>query len=114
PDDEIVYDHALFTPFGTSPDVPTPAAYVQDGWQNGFGRMLNGTSNGQQVVRQKFDADADGGEDTLEMGAGITLTGLSCEYDGADLIVRYQGNAFNFVRIKSQANANSAVEWLQL
>lgn len=114
PDGEIVYDYDRYTPTTVSPTQPTPSAYIQDGWKNGFSRVLNGVSNGQQVVRQRFDDTADGGEDTLEMGAGISLSDLSFEREGSDLILRYRGNEWNYVRIKGQADAPSAVEWLQL
>ncbi|MDQ8757648.1 cadherin domain-containing protein [Sphingosinicella sp. LHD-64] len=112
-DGEIVYDNATYLLPADSPQ-PVPSAYIQAGWKNGFSRVLNGASNDQQVVRQKFDDGADGGEDTLELGIGISLKDLTFEHSGADLIVRYQNNEFNFVRIKGQASANSAIEWLQL
>jgi Ca2+-binding RTX toxin-like protein len=115
PDGEVVYGYPAYAPPEANPPIPVPSAYVQSGWLNGFSRVLNGASNGQQVARQKFDAQADGGElDTLEMGQGITLADLTFEQTGADLVVRYQNNAYNFVRIKNQTNTNAAIEWLQL
>lgn len=113
PGGEIVYDHDNYTPAGADPAVPTPSAYIQTGWLNGFDRVLNGVSNEQQVVRQRFDDTVDAGEDTLEMGHGISLSDLTFELNGSDLVVRFQNNAWNYVEIKNQTSANSGIEWLQ-
>ncbi|WP_165357230.1 cadherin domain-containing protein [Sphingosinicella sp. CPCC 101087] len=108
-----VYDH-LYSVSGSSPPIPMPSGYIQDGWAEGIRRVPSEGGNiTHRVVRQRFDA-ADGGEDTLELGPGISLTDLSFVWEGPDLIIRYANNEHNSVRIKGQSSANSAVEWLQL
>ena len=113
PGGEVVYSHAQFAPTGTNSVAPSPAGYVQTGWKNGFSRTLNGTSNGQQVARQKFDDSSNAGDDTLEFGEGITLSDLTFKFEGSDLVIRYQQNAWNYVRIKNQTGMNNRVETLQ-
>jgi Ca2+-binding RTX toxin-like protein len=98
--------------------MPPPASWNPAGWQIPFTHALNGVNYGPGMVNQSFNNLVSGGEkDTIELGEGISLGDLTFERDAAnplDLIVRYQGNAYNFIRIKNQDSANSHVEWLTL
>ena len=86
------------------------------GWLAGFSE-----TNGNQVIREKFDTAADGGQDTIEFGTGISLSDLSFERwtdavrndaTGVDLVVRYGTGQLDFMRIKDQFTAHGAVESL--
>jgi Ca2+-binding RTX toxin-like protein len=105
---EIVYDYDKFSKAGSAPTVPTTTEYVTTGWRGGFAR-----TNGYQVTRQKFDA-ADGGIDTLELGAGLSLNDLNFVWSGNDLIVRKDGNSATQILIQGQKVSLSRIETLQL
>lgn len=87
------------------PDAPPPVAYIQSGWLGGFAR-----TNGQQVTRQVIDPTANSGNDTLEFGAGISLSDLSFTRSGDDLIIRHGGLATSQVTIKGHYSTSGAVE----
>ncbi len=105
-DGSVVYDNSTYL-YSTSSGVaqPVPSAYVQAGWLGGFAR-----TNGQQVTRQLFDPNVDGGNDELEFGPGISLTDLTFIRVGDDLIVRYGTADYHQITIKNQFPSNSAIE----
>jgi Ca2+-binding RTX toxin-like protein len=114
PGGEIVYDWDKFAPVGTA--QPSPATWDSRGWLGGFAR-----TNGQQVIREKFDTSADGGQDVIEMGAGISLSDLMffrsgaggfADETGSGLTIRY-GSSLDSIWIKNHFTAWGAVETLQ-
>jgi Ca2+-binding RTX toxin-like protein len=95
----------------------TPQASVPDAsaWPFANGQWLSNavrTGNGAQVSREVFQSD-NGGDDTLEFGAGIGLSDLTFARlnGGADLQITYSGG--NSVTIKGQNDPNRALENLQ-
>jgi len=97
----------------TSPQSAMPAG---NAWPFADGQWLNNaarTGNGFQTAREVFQT-GDGGDDTLEFGAGIGLSDLTFTRlnNGADLQVTYA--ASNFVTITGQGDPNRAIETLQL
>jgi len=109
PGGEVVYDNSTYS-FRQSSGVaqPVPSAFVQAGWLGGFLR-----TNGQQVTRQFFDTTANGGNDDLEFGPGISLNDLTFIRSGNDLIIRFGTSTATQVTIRNQALVNSAVENLK-
>lgn len=107
PDGEVVYysDQYYEDILYGYPDAPPPVAYIQSGWLGGFAR-----TNGQQVTRQVIDPSANSGNDTLEFGAGISLSDLSFARSGDDLIIRHGGLATSQVTIKGHYSTSGAVE----
>ncbi|HEX8062962.1 MAG TPA: cadherin domain-containing protein, partial [Allosphingosinicella sp.] len=114
PGGEIVYDWDKFAPIGTA--QPSPATWDVRGWLGGFAR-----TNGQQVIREKFDTSAAGGQDVIEMGAGISLPDLIffrsgaggfADEAGSGLTIRY-GSSLDSIWIKNHYTAWGAVETLQ-
>lgn len=106
---ELVYDNATYShPTGSNPAVPVPSAYVQAGWLAGFAR-----TNGQQVTRQRYDANLNAGSDELEFGPNISLGDLSFIRSGNNLIVRHGGLATSQVTIRDHFLAHSAIETLK-
>ncbi|HEX8125722.1 MAG TPA: cadherin domain-containing protein [Allosphingosinicella sp.] len=93
------------------------------GWdQRGWGASGFSRTNGLQVTREKFDTSADGGQDTIEFGSGLSLTDfyfVRCNEDGTpndngnSLIIRYQTSGTDFMLIKNQFSSWGAVESLQ-
>ena len=109
PGGEIVYDNSTYSfPQSSGVAQPVPSAFVQAGWLGGFAR-----TNGQQVTRQFFDTAANGGNDDLEFGPGISLNDLTFIRSGNDLIVRFNGSTSTQVTIRNQALTNSAIENLK-
>jgi Ca2+-binding RTX toxin-like protein len=101
-----------------------PAAPVDaSGWdQRGWGASGYSRTNGQQVTREKFDTSADGGHDTIEFGAGLSLTDyifVRCDENGVaddngnSLIIRYQSSGIDYMLIKNHYTSWGAVESLQ-
>ncbi|MBB4642631.1 cadherin domain-containing protein [Rhizorhapis suberifaciens] len=86
--------------------APAPSTWALTDWKNGFARV----GSSVQVTREKFDASVAGGDDTLELGSGISLSDLSASWSGNDLVLSARGT----VTIKNQAVANQQVETLQL
>jgi Ca2+-binding RTX toxin-like protein len=106
---EIVYDWDQFAPADVGASQPPPAVWDARGWLGGFAR-----TNGQQVTREKFSTTVDGGDDTIELGAGISLSDLSFERytggvrddrHGIDLLVRYGTGQLDHMLIKDQYGA---------
>lgn len=105
----LVYDSSSYTyPPLATPTAPTPSAYLQTGWLQGFAR-----TNGQQVTRFAYDSATSGGEDMLEFGAGIGLNDLRFTRTGNDLLIQYQGSSTAQLVIYDQFTANGAIETLQ-
>jgi Ca2+-binding RTX toxin-like protein len=103
----------------------TPDATQADtsGWdQRGWGTSGFARTNGLQVTREKFDTSVDGGQDSIEFGAGLSLTdyifirsnedGIADE-NGNSLMIRYQSSGVDFMLIKGQYTSSGAVEFLQ-
>jgi Ca2+-binding RTX toxin-like protein len=113
---EIVYNRQSWEDM--EGEMPAPADWNPSGWRDGFTHVLNGVDYGDGMARQIFDDTVNAGiDDTIELGEDISLADLTFERDAAhplDLIIRYQGNAYNFLRIKNQDSANSHIEWLHL
>jgi Ca2+-binding RTX toxin-like protein len=86
------------------------------GWPFGDGQWRGSaarTGNGFQSAREVFQ-NGNGGNDTLDFGAGISLSDLSFARlnGGADLQITYAVS--NFVTLTGQNDANRAIETLQL
>ena len=64
--------------------INRPDLWPTDGWNQGYAP----TGNGRQVARETLLA-ADSGVDTLEMGFGISLSDLSFERVGDNLLIRH-------------------------
>jgi Ca2+-binding RTX toxin-like protein len=109
-DGTLVYDNATYSYApGITPVVPTPPAYIQAGWLLGFVRV-----NGQQVAREIYDYNADGGNDVLEMGSSISLNDLTFIINGTGLTVRYGGSGASQISIAGHFSPKTMVETLQL
>ncbi|HEX8064325.1 MAG TPA: cadherin domain-containing protein, partial [Allosphingosinicella sp.] len=103
----------------------TPDATQADtsGWdQRGWGSSGFARTNGLQVTREKFDTSADGGQDTIEFGAGLSLTDYifirsnengAADDNGNSLMIRYQTSGVDFMLIKNHFTSSGAVEFLQ-
>ncbi|MFN3748267.1 MAG: cadherin domain-containing protein, partial [Sphingorhabdus sp.] len=115
---ELVYDYALYS-YGANTAMPAPTAWNVAGWLGGFAK-----TNGNQVTRDKFDTATSGGDsDTIEFGAGISLSDLTfiratngtADAAGPDLIVRYNNSATTQLTIKDHfaASGYGRVETLQ-
>lgn len=85
--------------------APAPSSWAPTDWKNGFARV----GSSVQVTRETFDASVNGGDDTLELGSGISLSDVSASWSGNDLVLSAQGT----VTIKNQAIVNQQVETLQ-
>jgi Ca2+-binding RTX toxin-like protein len=107
PDGSIVYDYDRFAPT-TNTNQPAPNAWNVAGWLGGFAK-----TNGSQVTRERFDTASDGGRDTLEFGTDVSLSNLTFERAGSDLIVRVDGAAASQVTLRDQATTHARVEALQ-
>ena len=115
PQGQLVYDSSNYWMTSASAvAVPAPSAYDQSGWQvGGFARNFNN----QQVIRQRFDPAANGGNDELEFGPNITLSNLTFDRSGNDLRIRHVSSttfSTSQVTIRNQAVGNSAIETLKL
>ena len=101
-------------PWVTGDDVEPPraAAMSSNGWSGGFAP----TGNGQQVARGSADA-AWSGSDTLEFGEGISLSHLTFEAVGADLVIRIAADASGAgagqITIRNHYSTGGTVETLQ-
>jgi len=109
---EIVYDYDKLSYASTTQPAPLATNDTQTqgwsgqltGWKNGYTR----TSISYQVARDKYDISQDGGaNDTLELGAGISLSGLTFTKTGQDLKIAV--DAANAVTIKNQYVADAAL-----
>ena len=105
----VVYDYDKFSKAGAAPAAPTAAEYDVAGWISGFSR-----TNGYQVAGQRFDTAADGGNDTLELGAALSLTDFSFSWLGVHLYIRKDNNEATEIALSRQKVAVSQIETLQL
>ncbi|MEA3030191.1 MAG: hypothetical protein QOG13_1516 [Sphingomonadales bacterium] len=98
--------------------MPDRAHWNPSGWNMAYFSQLNGVDYENGLVRQTFDDTVNAGlDDVIELGEGISLTDLTFERDAAkplDLIIRYRGCPYEFLRVRNQDSANSHIEWLQL
>jgi Ca2+-binding RTX toxin-like protein len=92
-------------------DDTDPRTWPSDGWE----RDWYPTGNGLQAVRRTPGADAPAGDDTLEMGPGISLADLGFERSGDNLVIRHGGSDTQKVTIINHfaAGQGGRVEWLQ-
>lgn len=94
---------------------PKPAAtswpYNNGQWSAALG--VTRTGNSTQTVRELF-TNEDGGSDTLELGANISLSDLTFQRlnGNADLRITYASS--NYVTITGQSDPTRAIETLQL
>ncbi len=86
--------------------VNRPDLWPTDGWNQGYAP----TGNGRQVARETLLATA-AGDDTLEMGAGISLADLSFERIGDNLVIRHGSSAITIAG-QFSAGGQQRVEWL--
>jgi Ca2+-binding RTX toxin-like protein len=108
PDGTIVFDDSTLSyAAGATPAAPSPASYNQAGWLGGFKR-----TNGAQVTRERFDPAVDGGNDTLELGPGISFSSLTFSISGNDLYITNASG--QQIRLIGQLLAANRVETLQL
>jgi Ca2+-binding RTX toxin-like protein len=120
---QLVYSWDKFAPGPGAPARPAAATWDARGWQAGVGR-----TNGLQVTFEKFKTDKDGGSDTIEFGAGISLSQLSFERhgpngrddaSGRDLLIRFGSGNADTMLIKDQYGSDGklslhgAIETLQ-
>ncbi|HEX8655316.1 MAG TPA: calcium-binding protein [Allosphingosinicella sp.] len=61
-----------------------PDLWPADGWKLGFAK----TGNGKQVARETL-VTTDAGDDTIELGTGISLADLTFTITGTDLIIKH-------------------------
>jgi Ca2+-binding RTX toxin-like protein len=92
---------------GPQPMLPPSASwpFAEGQWATGFGR----TGNGLQVSGQIGVAGA-GGDDSLSLGQGISLSDLSFVQDGAALTVHVRDGGS--IRLVGQTGSDTAVETL--
>ncbi|MEO7177606.1 MAG: calcium-binding protein, partial [Allosphingosinicella sp.] len=87
--------------------------FYPDSWTDGY----TSTGVSRQVVRAASNPAIDGGNDTLELGPGISLGDLSFAWEGSDLLITVGGDAASRITIKDQKRADEAtglrVETLQ-
>jgi Ca2+-binding RTX toxin-like protein len=92
---------------GSESTPPRDTALASNGWRNGFLR----TGSGQQVARGSGDPAASG-SDTLEFGEGISLSDLTFQQVGSDLMITVGGSGIGTIRLRNQYPV-AAVETLQ-
>jgi Ca2+-binding RTX toxin-like protein len=97
---------------GTEGAPPRETALAGDGWRGGFAR----TGDGQQVARGSADAAASG-SDSLEFGEGISLSHLSFEVVGDDLVIGIapddSGAGAGRITLRNQGTTGGTIETLQ-
>jgi Ca2+-binding RTX toxin-like protein len=93
-------------PYG--PPRTEPSTWPASGWTDGVA-----PGEGQRVLRERLDLVADGGDDVLEFGAGISLSNLSFIQNGDDLIILVDGSWGSSVWLKDHFTAGGQVETLQ-
>src|SRR6185295_13281571 len=98
---------------GTRVGQPQPHSST---WPSANGQFLGNAmraGNGGLVVRDVLDA-GNGGDDTVELSTGISLSDLTIERlnNGTDLRIRYSST--DTVTIVGQGNSDRAIETLQL
>jgi Ca2+-binding RTX toxin-like protein len=93
-------------------DEDNPADWPSQGWRNGW----YATGNGAQAVREMPGGDVPAGDDSLALGEGISLSDLSFERNGNDLIVRHGDGDAHKVTVAGHfaASGRGRVEWLKL
>ncbi|MGF7151475.1 Ca2+-binding RTX toxin-like protein [Sphingomonas zeicaulis] len=106
-DNEIVYSSDLYLYETPQATPPQPTAWAPDGWIGDSVRV-----DGTKVVRLRVDSTVDAGDDTLELGHGISLADLSFAWAGSDLIIS-AGGAASSVTLRNQAVTNRRIETLQ-
>lgn len=102
-------DFLFDAPVANAPASTTwPSAQAQfrsSTWRNG--------PNGQQIVREVFQA-TDGGQDTLVLGAGLSLSNLRLALSGTTLQVDVFAAQNGTIKLANHTNAQRRVEFMQL
>jgi Ca2+-binding RTX toxin-like protein len=104
----VVYSSTFWTSedYGNKPVSTWP----ENGWARASNIPATGTS--RRVVSVSIAA---GGDDTVELGVGISLADLLFARDGDDLVIRYKGSETDRLILRGQfsSDADRRVEWLQ-
>lgn len=111
--DEEIYRSGEFEFVYSSPaSGPPPGnSWPASGWTPAAGAPMP-TGNGAQMVRLVPDVDGDGGDDTLALGSGISLSDLTFAMQSDSLAVSFVNG--DSMTISGQEIPNLAVESLQL
>lgn len=121
PQGQVAYSWVYPTPGQPAPTEPVPSSWDSRGWPKNYVATHPGDLANRQVVRQAFNTAADGGDDTIEFGAGLSLSDVSFERwtgttrndaNGSDLLVRYGTGQLDYMRIENQFTTSGAVESL--
>ncbi|MDY0969042.1 beta strand repeat-containing protein, partial [Sphingomonas sp. CFBP9021] len=105
--DEVVYEgYAVGNRRTYTTNVANWPAY---GWIDGY----RPTGVGSQIVHTVVDGANDGGDDTLELGAGIQFADLDFSVASGVLTLTYRGQTASAVTIAGQGTVGGRVETLQ-
>lgn len=98
-------------------DAPVANAPASTTWPSAQGQFRSSTwrngPNGQQIVREVFQA-TDGGQDTLVLGAGLSLSNLRLALSGTTLQVDVIAAQNGTIKLANHTNAQRRVEFMQL
>lgn len=98
-------------------DAPVANAPASTTWPSAQGQFRSSTwrngPNGQQIVREVFQA-TDGGQDTLVLGAGLSLSNLRLALSGTTLQVDVFAAQNGTIKLANHTNAQRRVEFMQL
>lgn len=98
-------------------DAPVANAPASTTWPSAQGQFRSSTwrngPNGQQIVREVFQA-IDGGQDTLVLGAGLSLSNLRLALSGTTLQVDVFAAQNGTIKLANHTNAQRRVEFMQL
>jgi Ca2+-binding RTX toxin-like protein len=111
---DFLYTAALLPPRGPGPGqraMPASTSWPSSNSQWLFGAARTGNSN--QVAREAISS-GNGGDDTLQFGANISLSDLTVTRQNSGTDLRIQYSSGNHVTMTGQTDPNRAVESLQL
>ncbi len=103
-----IYSLTIETDDPNYPD--NPSLWPSEGWLGNFVRL----DNEVQITREVIDTTINSGNDTLELGEGITLADISFEWAGDDLIISHgEGDDERTITLRNQNSIGGRVETIQ-
>ncbi len=109
-----IYEHVYYQNDGINNQGPNadPKHWPTTGWYSEY----ESTQNGYQRAYQSQNNTSDFGEDTIELGEGITFADLTFNYTGTNdehLVLTYKNNANSAITIQDQTSIGGRIEYLQ-
>ncbi len=105
---EVAFSHwDTIELFEFSPKPTATRTTYTSGWLGGFVQSVAGGL----ATRETFDPNADGGEDTIELGQGVLLADLSFSEASGDLTITHTNGSS--IKIENQDTVGGRVEFLQ-